>query len=472
MDTSHTPQPDTSPPTGAGPATSTTSSGVDATAGAAATAGGAADALDVLRARGFVQDVTDEDGLRARFAEGPVTFYVGFDPTAPSLHAGNLVGMMAMSWLQRLGHRPIALAGGATGRIGDPSGRDAEREVFDEATLERHLAGIREQLGLVLDLDGDAATSGWLVDNHDWTRDVTLLQFLSEVGVHASVNTMIARDSVRNRLEQREQGLTYAEFTYQLLQAFDFSHLYATHGCLLQGGGSDQWGNIVAGIDLIRRKHGVQAYGLVWPLLTTADGSKFGKSAGNAIWLDPELTSPYAYYQYWLNAADADVVRFLKLFTYLELDRIEELGRELERDPAARVAHRELAREATRIIHGDDGVELAERATAVLFGGEPFAGLDDRILSVAFDGAPSVELPRARLEDERIGVLELLTEVGASKSNGEARRLVQQGGVKLNNAKVDDPQRRLGPDDLASATTLVLQVGKKRHFLARFGPEG
>jgi tyrosyl-tRNA synthetase len=438
-------------------------------------------ALDVLRARGFVQDVTDEPGLRAAFDEGPVTFYVGFDPTAPSLHAGNLVGMMAMSWLQRLGHRPIALAGGATGRIGDPSGRDAERGMLDDATLELHLDGIRAQLGLVLDLGGGtdgSATRGMLVDNYDWTRDVTLLDFLRDVGVNASVNQMLARDSVKRRLGEREQGLTYAEFTYQLLQAFDFVHLFHAENCILQGGGSDQWGNIVAGIDLIRRRSGGQAYGLTWPLLTTADGAKFGKSAGNAIWLDPELTSPYAYYQYWLNAADADVVRFLKLFTYLDLDTIAALEQELITDPAGRAAHRELAREATRIVHGDEGVEVADRATAVLFGDAPFRGLSDAVLADAFEGAPSVEVPRSRLtgSDEGggddggggLGLLELLTEVGASKSNGEARRLVQQGSVRLNNEVVDDPARRLGPDDLAGASTLVLKVGKKRYFLARF----
>ncbi|MFW5933419.1 MAG: tyrosine--tRNA ligase, partial [Actinomycetota bacterium] len=330
--------------------------------------------------------------------------------------------------------------------------------------------------GLVLDLEGGDLregrddSSGWLVDNYDWTRGVTLLDFLRDVGVHASVNQMIARDSVRNRLEQREQGLSYAEFTYQLLQAFDFAHLFEVHDCRLQGGGSDQWGNIVAGIDLIRRKHGAQAYGLTWPLLTTADGSKFGKSAGNAIWLDPQLTSPYAYYQYWLNSADADVARFLKLFTYLPLAQIEELAVELERDPAARVAHRELAREATRIIHGDDGLALAERTTQVLFGDEPFAGLDDRVLATAFEGAPSLEVAAERLGGEGVGLLELLTEVGASKSNGEARRLVQQGAVRLNNARVDDPHRRLGREDLASRSMLVLQVGRKRHYLVRVVP--
>ena len=432
---------------------------------AASPSGGA---LEVLRARGFVQDVTDEPGLSAAFASGTVTYYVGFDPTAPSLHAGNLVGMMAMAWLQRCGHRPIALAGGATGRIGDPSGRDTEREVLDEGTLERHLAGIRRQLGLVLDLDGQGATGGLLVDNHDWTRGVTVLDFLRDVGVHASVNQMIARDSVKRRLEEREQGLTYAEFSYQLLQAFDFAHLYEQHGCVLQGGGSDQWGNIVAGIDLIRRRGGGQAYGLVWPLLTTADGAKFGKSAGNAIWLDPALTSAYAYYQYWMNAADADVVRFLKLFTFLDLDRIEELERELARDPSARVAHRELAREATRIIHGDAGVAAAERATAVLFGDEPFVGLDDTVLAAAFEGALSVTLERARLDAEGVGLLESMTAAGLTRANAEARRLVEQGAVRLNNARIEDPRYRLGPGDLASDTTAVLRAGKKRYALVRF----
>jgi tyrosyl-tRNA synthetase len=437
--------------------------------------------IDLLRERGFVQDVTDEDGLRAAFDAGPVTFYVGFDPTAASLHAGHLLGMMAMAWLQRLGHRPIALAGGATGRIGDPSGRDAERELLDDAAIERNLAGIRAQLRLVLDLapEGEelvasrtatsSATTGLLVDNFSWTRDVTLLDFLREVGTKASVNTMLARESVKRRLEEREQGLSYAEFSYQLLQAFDFAHLCDTYGCVLQGGGSDQWGNIVAGTDLIRRRSGRQAYGLVWPLLTTADGAKFGKSAGNAVWLDPDLTSPYAYYQYWVNAADADVVRFLKLFTFLELDTVTELEQQLHADPAARVAHRALAREATRIVHGDVGVAAAERATAVLFGDEPFTGLDDAVLADAFDEAPSVEVARDRLEaDGGMGLLDLLTEVGASRSNAEARRLVQQGGVRLNNARVDDPTRRVGPDDLAGQTTLVLRVGKKRYYLARF----
>jgi tyrosyl-tRNA synthetase len=435
--------------------------------------------IDVLRERGFVQDVTDEAALRRRFDEGRVTFYVGFDPTAPSLHAGNLVGMMAMSWLQRLGHRPIALAGGATGRIGDPSGRDKEREVLDEATLERNLAGIRRQLGTVIDLEvaasgavapaGGDGTRGLLVDNHDWFADKTFLEVLREVGVHVPVSQMLGRESVRRRLEDHERGLTFAEFSYQLLQAYDFAHLYATHGCELQGGGSDQWGNITAGTDLTRRLHGAEVHGIVWPLLLTADGQKFGKSAGNAVWLDPELTSPYAYYQWWLNAADADVPRFLKLFTYLPLEEIADIEAELARDPAARAAHRVLATEATRIVHGDAGVAQAEAATAALFGGGPLRGLDDATLAEAFEGAPTVELPAARLTDDGgVGLLEVLTAAGAAKSNGEARRLVQGGGVRISGERVDDHERRLTPDDLASPTTVVLQVGKKRRYLARF----
>ncbi|MEX1165231.1 MAG: tyrosine--tRNA ligase [Nitriliruptor sp.] len=428
--------------------------------------------IEVLRARGFVQDVTDEDALRRRFDEGPVTFYVGFDPTAPSLHAGNLVGMMAMSWLQRLGHRPIALAGGATGRIGDPSGRDKERELYDEATLEANLAGIRRQLGVVLDLNeagGDDPAKGLLVDNHDWFGPKTFLDVLREAGTQMSVNQMLGRESVRRRLEASERGLTFAEFSYQLLQAYDFAHLYATYGCELQGGGSDQWGNITAGTDLTRRLHGADVHGIVWPLLLTADGQKFGKSAGNAVWLDAELTSPYAYYQWWRNAADADVPRFLRLFTYLPLDQIAELEAEHERDPAARAAHEVLAREATRIIHGDEGVAQAEAATAALFGGGPLRGLDDATLAEAFEGAPTVELAAGRLtEDGGVGLLEVLTSVGAASSNGEARRLVQGGGVRISGDRVEDHERRLTPDDLASPTTVVLQVGKKRRYLARF----
>ena len=426
------------------------------------------DPLALLRARGFVQDVTDEAALRDAFAAGRVTYYVGFDPTAPSLHAGNLVGMMAMAWLQRAGHRPIALAGGGTGRIGDPSGRDTERTMMGEDELAANLAGIRRQLGAFLDLDDtEGGERGFLVDNHTWLSRLDLLGFLRDVGVHAPVTAMLGRESVKRRLEGREQGITYTEFTYQLLQAYDFVYLSRAHGCVLQGGGSDQWGNITAGIDLARRLDGVQLHGLVWPLLTTADGAKFGKSAGNAVWLDAGMTSPYAYYQYWFNAADADVERFLRLFTFLPLAEVAEVAAQHAADPSARHGQRVLAREATRILHGDEGVASAERATEVLFGDEPYGSLGDDVLAAAFGEAPSVELPRARLDDG-IGLLELMTEVGASASNGEARRLVQQGAVRINNAPVDDPARVVTTADLAGETIVVLRAGRRRQFLARF----
>ncbi|MEX2532744.1 MAG: tyrosine--tRNA ligase [Nitriliruptoraceae bacterium] len=423
----------------------------------------AVNALDVLRARGFVQDVTDEPGLRDAFALGPVIFYVGFDPTAASLHAGNLVGIMAMSWLQRLGHVPIALAGGATGRIGDPTGRDQERELLDDTLIEANLAGIRSQLAHVLDLDHE----GGLVDNYTWTRPLTLLDFLRDVGVHASVNTMIAKDAVKTRLTAREQGLTFAELSYQLLQAYDFAVLYEQHGCVLQGGGSDQWGNIVAGIDLIRRRTGGSAYGLTWPLLTTADGTKFGKSAGNAVWLDAQMTSPYAYYQFWLNAADADVGRFLRLFTYRDEDEIVALEKQLRADPKARAAHRALARDATAIIHGDDAVEQAERASAVLFGGQGNTADSDGGLADVLAAAPSAMFDRTVL-DGGLGVLAALTTLGATKSNGEARRLVAQGALRVNDVPIDDPAQLLTSDDLSDGDVIVFRLGKRRYFVARF----
>jgi tyrosyl-tRNA synthetase len=421
-------------------------------------------ALDVLTARGFVQDVTDADALRDLFATERVTFYYGCDPTATSLHIGHLVGIMAMAHLKQAGHRPIALAGGATGRIGDPSFRDAERELLDDDALERNLAGISAQLDRIIGLgDGD----GLMVDNYDWIKDLSALEFLQDVGKHFSVNQMIARDSVKKRLTEREQGISYTEFSYQLLQAYDFAVLYEREGCRLQIGGSDQWGNIVAGVDLTRRLHGAEVHGLVWPLVTRSDGRKFSKSDGTAIWLDPEQTSAYAYYQWFVNVPDADVIGFLKLFTFLSLDEIAELERQHDADPAARIAHRTLARETTRIVHGDDGVTAAERATSVLFGDQEFTGLSDEVLADAFGEAPSVELPRGRL-DEGLGLLELMTAAGASKSNAEARRLVDQGAVRLNNVVVDDAQRTVTADDLVGATTMVLKVGKKRYFLARF----
>ena len=423
-------------------------------------------ALDVLTERGFVQDVTDADALRDLFENERVTFYVGFDPTSSSLHIGNLVGMMAMAWMQRCGHRPIALAGGGTGRVGDPSFRDDERELLDESTIAANLASIRDQLGRLLVLD--TPEDGLLLDNHTWLGGFGFLEFIRDVGKHFSVNQMINKESVRRRLTERDQGISFTEFSYQLLQAYDFAHLHDTEGCRLQGGGSDQWGNITAGIDLTRRLHGGQVFGLVWPLVERSDGAKMSKSAGDeAIWLSADETSPYTYYQWFFNVANADVGRFLRIYTFLPLDEIAALEEAVADDPAGRAAQRALATEATRIMHGDDGLARAERATAVLFGDEPFAGLDDQTLADAFDAAPSVDLPRSRLDDG-VGLLELMVEVGAADSNGAARRLVSQGGVQLNNVAVDDPALRLDAGHLASSTLVVLRVGKKRYYLARF----
>jgi tyrosyl-tRNA synthetase len=420
------------------------------------------DPIDLLRSRGFAQAVTDEAALRHLFATERVTYYVGFDPTGPSLHIGNLRGMMAMAWLQRAGHRPIALAGGGTGRIGDPSFRDEERELLDEERLSHNLEGIRAQLSRVVDL-----SDGLLLDNYEWLGAFGFIEFMREVGKHFSVNAMIARESVRRRLEEREHGISFTEFSYQLLQAYDFAHLYATHGCRLQAGGSDQWGNITAGIDLTRRLHGGEVYGLVWPLVERSDGSKFSKSSGEAVWLDPDLTSPYAFYQWFLNVPDEDAVGFLKTFSFLPLEEIGALAAEQQRDPAARRAQRTLAAEATRIVHGPEGLQAAERATRVLFGNEPFSELDDRTLADAFESAPSVDLPRARLE-AGLTLADLLIECGAARSRGEARRLVEQGGVYLNNRRTADAAALVGRADLAGSATAVVRLGKKRYFLARF----
>ena len=420
------------------------------------------DPIDLLRGRGFVQAITDENALRRLFATERVTYYVGFDPTGPSLHIGHLKGMMAMAWLQRLGHRPIALAGGGTGRIGDPSFRDEERDLLDEGRLGQNLEGIRAQLSRVLDL-----RDGLLLDNYEWLGSFGFIEFMRDVGKPFSVNAMIARESVRRRLEEREHGISFTEFSYQLLQAYDFAHLYAAHGCRLQGGGSDQWGNITAGIDLTRRLHGGEVYGLVWPLVERSDGRKFSKSTGEAVWLDPALTSPYAFYQWFLNVPDEDAVGFLRTYSFLPLEDVAALETEQRRDPAPRDVQRTLAGEVTRIVHGESGLQAAERATQVLFGDEPFSGLDDRTLADAFESAPSVDLPRARL-DAGIGLADLLIECGAARSRGEARRLVDQGGVSVNNRRITDPAALLGTGDLAGAATVVLRVGKKRYFLARF----
>jgi tyrosyl-tRNA synthetase len=439
---------------------------VDETRAAALASPAMANPLDTLSERGFVQDVTDADGLRSLFDAGPVTFYYGVDPTASSLHIGNLVGMMAMAWLQRAGHRPIALAGGGTGRIGDPSGRDDERDLLTDDQIEAHMGRIREQMIRVIDIEDPQR--GLLVDNHTWLGSLGFVEFLRDVGKHFSVNQMIARESVRRRLEEREHGISFTEFSYQLLQAYDFAHLHAAEGCMLQIGGSDQWGNITAGVELTRRMHGARVHGLVWPLVERSDGKKISKTqAHDAPVLAADETSPYAFYQWFLNIPDDDVGRFLRLYTFLPLTEIEDLESAGAADPSSRIPQRRLAEEVTRIVHGDDGLAAAERATRILFGEESFAGLDDITLADAFGSAPSVDVPAARLGE--IGLLELMVAMGAATSNGEARRLVTQGAVRINNAAIADPGLIVDRSHLIGST-VILRTGKKNYFLARFTP--
>lgn len=424
-----------------------------------------ANPLDTLIERGFVQDVSDGEALRELLTAGPTTFYYGCDPTATALHIGNLVGLMAMAWLQRAGHRAIALAGGGTGRIGDPSFRDDERHLLSDDAISHNLGRIREQMGRLIDIDDPER--GILVDNHDWLGDLRLLDFLRDVGKHFSVNQMIARESVRRRLEEREQGISFTEFSYQLLQAYDFAHLHATEGCMLQIGGSDQWGNITAGIELTRRLHGTRVHGFTWPLIERSDGKKISKSTNtDAPVLAADETSPYAFYQWFFNVPDADVDRFLRLFTFLSLQEIADLVAAGVAEPAERIPQRTLAEEITRIVHGEEGLAAAIRASDVLFGSEPFVGLDDQTIDDAFAAAPSVTLERRLLGT--IGLLELMVQAGAAASNGEARRLVTQGAVRLNNAPVGDPATTISEGHLIGSGVVVIRTGKKSYHLARF----
>ncbi|MGH3904468.1 MAG: tyrosine--tRNA ligase, partial [Pseudonocardiaceae bacterium] len=360
----------------------------------------------------------------------------------------------------------IALAGGATGRIGDPSFRDEERSLLDEDTLAANLAGIRRDLGAVIDLSDPGR--GVLVDNFEWTRDVSVLEFLRDVGRHFSVNAMINRESVKKRLTEREQGLSFAEFSYQLLQAFDFAHLYATEGCKLQGGGSDQWGNITAGIDLVRRTRHAEVFGFTWPLVTKADGTKFGKSQSGNVWLDPARTSPYQFFQFWVNTDDRDVGRYLRQFTFRSREEIEALEGTLAERPGEREPHRALARDVTALVHGEEEAAAAERASAALFGGD-LRDLDEATLAEVFGDAPSSRVAASRLDRDGVALVDLLAESGLVASKSAARQAVTQGGVSVNGVREADLDRRLGRADLLAGRYLVLRRGKRNYHLVDAG---
>jgi tyrosyl-tRNA synthetase len=416
--------------------------------------------LDELAARGLVADVTDRAGLAELLGKhAPVSAYAGYDPTSPSLHVGNLVPTILLRRLQLAGHRPIIVVGGATGMIGDPSGKSEERNLLDDATLAANVAGIRSQLARLLDMDGVL-----LVNNADWTRGIGYLEFLRDIGKHLTVSYMTAKDSVKARLEgaSGSGGISYTEFSYMLLQAFDFVHLAKAHGCRLQVGGSDQYGNITAGMDLIRRVDGKSAAGMTFPLVTNAAGEKFGKSMDNSVWLDPARTSPYAFYQFWINTEDRDAVPYLKLFTFLDRGRISELEASLEAHPERREAQRALATEMTTMLHGADECAHAVAVTEALFGSGPLASVDPAHLEIALESAPTVRIDGAASPPE---YAELLVQAGLAKSISEAVRLVDGGGVSANDLRVGDARTRPSAGDFLGGRLLVLRRGKRSHAL-------
>jgi tyrosyl-tRNA synthetase len=417
------------------------------------TAGSGAAILDDLRARGLIQDMTDEAALRARLAESPITLYCGFDPTADTLHIGNLVPLLLLRRFQDFGHQPVALAGGATGMVGDPSGRSEERNLLDSDTLGHNLLAIREQLAAIIDIND----GGLLVDNREWTVGVDVLDFLRDVGKHVTVNTMLAKESIKSRLES-EQGISFTEFSYMLLQANDFVQLFDRYGCELQVGGSDQWGNITAGIDMIRRRHQARAHGLTVPLVTRSDGAKFGKTAEGAVWLSAERTLPYEFHQYFLRTDDRDVERFLLQLTLMSVSDVAEVMAEHAKSPESRHAQALLADEVTALVHGNAEVRRARLAAGALFGG---GALDGAALEALRGIVPETELT-ADLGDEE-PVVDLLVATGVCSSKSDARRTIDQGGIRVNGEKVGS-----GADAVRFIDDrfVLLQRGKKQRHLA------
>jgi tyrosyl-tRNA synthetase len=421
--------------------------------------------LEELEWRGLLADCTDREALARRLAEGPITVYCGFDPTADSLHVGNLVPLLALRRFQDCGHHPIVLAGGATGMVGDPSGKSAERNLQTPEQVDRHITAQRGQLAKFLDFSA-AANPARLVNNADWTAGVSYLEFLRDVGKHFTVNWMVAKESVRARMEDRESGITYTEFSYMLLQAFDFYHLRQALHCELQVGATDQWGNITAGTELCRRKLGVATWGLTFPLLTKADGTKYGKTAAGAVWLDPAKTSPYRFYQFFIQTEDADVGKLLKTLTFLSGDAIAALESEVKANPAARVAQKALAKELTTLVHGADAVAAALKASEILFGGS-LDGVSEAVFRDVAGEAPTVELGRAKLEGAGLPIGELLVLSGLCPSKGQARKDIEGGGIYLNNIRVAESSRAATTADLLFGQYLLLRKGKRTYAVVR-----
>ncbi len=423
--------------------------------------------IEELTWRGMIH--TMMPGTDEQLNKEMTTAYLGIDPTADSLHIGHLCGVMMLRHFQRCGHKPLALVGGATGMIGDPSGKSAERNLLDEKTLRHNQEAIKKQLAKFLDFESDAPNRAEMVNNYDWTKDVTFLDFAREIGKHITVNYMMAKDSVQKRLNgEARDGLSFTEFTYQLLQGFDFLHLYQDKNCKLQLGGSDQWGNITTGAELIRRKLGGEVFALTCPLITKADGGKFGKTESGNVWLDPRYTSPYKFYQFWLNVSDADAEKYLKIFTFLSKEEIEELVREHNENPGARPLQKRLAKEVTTMVHSEKDYEAAVEASQILFSnnaGEALKALDEQTLLDIFDGVPRFAISREELE-AGIPVLDLLAvKATVFPSKGEARKMIQGGGVSLNKEKLTDPAAVIDAGSLLGGKYLHIQKGKKNHFL-------
>jgi tyrosyl-tRNA synthetase len=419
--------------------------------------------LEELEWRGLVADCTDRAELARRMAAGPVTVYAGFDPTADSLHLGNLVPLLGLRRFQQLGQNPIALAGGATGSIGDPSGKAQERQLLTREALDNNIARIKQQLKRLLDFDV-AGNPARLLDNASWTASVSYLDFLRDIGKHFSVNQMVAKESVRARMEDREVGISYAEFSYMLLQAFDFYVLCRDYNCELQIGGSDQWGNITAGIELTRKKLGRTVFGLTLPLITNADGSKFGKTVAGAIWLDPARTSVYRFYQFWIRADDRDVVRYLKFFTFLSREEITALEKQHRENPGARAAHKALAKAVTDLVHGPGATAEAIRASEILFGGE-LAGIPETVFNEIVGEVPTKGLPGNQLNGAGMPLVEVLVHSGLSQSKGQARKDIEGGGVYVNNVREPSLQRGITTNDLLFGKHLLLRKGKRNYVV-------
>ena len=423
--------------------------------------------VEELKWRGMINNIMPgaEEQLNKEMTSG----YVGIDPTADSLHIGHLVGIMMLKHLQRAGHRPIALIGGATGMIGDPSMKSQERKLIDEETLRHNQECIRQQLAKFLDFDSDAPNHAILVNNYDWMKDFTFLNFIRDIGKHITVNYMMAKDSVKKRLAANaDHGMSFTEFSYQLLQGYDFLYLYEHEDCKLQMGGSDQWGNITTGTELIRRMNGGEAYAITCPLITKADGGKFGKTESGNVWLDPKRTSPYKFYQFWINVSDADAEKYIKIFTDLSQEEIAELVAEQEKDPGLRPLQKRLAKEITTMVHSAEEYENAVEASQILFSNKAKDTLhkidEDTLLSV-FEGVPTFEVPRSAI-DEGTPLISLLTDVAAVfPSKGEMRKLTQGGGVSINKEKLADTNMPASADMLLNGKYILAQKGKKNYYL-------